>query len=212
MKNKNQEVKKPNIKTEGSEQPTSSQAQPNSNVQSNVSDSVLKKELEAKNQKIAQLTKELENYNANFKKEIEIRTAKAQEQLNTKIADVTNRANEEIKTAKKYAIKDHAEELINIISQINSIVKSSENSANQEVRNYVVGFKMYMSMFDNLLANMGIKEIVVKPGDLFDEKIMNAVDTESSSSVKSGHVTKVNRTGYYLHDRVLIHTDVVVAK
>ena len=60
--------------------------------------------------------------------------------------------------------------------------------------------------------NMGIKKINVKVGDLFDEKIMNAVDTEKTSSVKPNCVSKIVRDGYYLHDRVLIHVDVVVSK
>lgn len=218
MKNKDQ-VAKPNIKTNNNQNNTD-QVKKEEVVKNTASQqttnnndiNALKKEIEIKNQKINQLTIELNNYNANFKKEIETRAAKAQEQLNTKINEITKKSNEEVAIAKKYAIKDHAEELINIISQMNSIIKASENNPSQEVKNYVVGFKMYMNMFENLLLNMGIKKINVKVGDLFDEKIMNAVDTEKTSSVKPNCVSKIVREGYYLHDRVLIHVDVVVSK
>ncbi len=218
MKNKDQ-VAKPNIKTNNQENNTSQPKKeevvknttPPQPINNNEINS-LRKELESKNQKINQLTAELNNYNVNFKKEIEARAAKAQEQLNIKISEITKKSNEEVATAKKYAIKDHAEELINIISQMNSIIKASENNPNQDVKNYVVGFKMYMNMFENLLSNMGIKKINVKIGDVFDEKIMNAVDTEKTSSVKPNCVSKIVREGYYLHDRVLIHVDVVVGK
>ena len=215
MKNKDQDVKKPLFKNG---EPAPNQQTPPSAEQAQaegskgvVADAKFQKELELKNKEIAELKAKIEDYNLNFKKEVEQRSAKAQEILNQKIKEVTDKSAEEVKLAKKYAIKDDAEELINIICQMKSVIASSENNPNEAVKNYVVGFKMYMNMFDSLLEKMGIKEINVKVGDKFDEKIMAAVDTESGS-VKANCVAKIVKPGYYLHDRVLLHVQVVVGK
>lgn len=217
MKNKGQEVKKPVFKSTGDEQ---AQVKKEGETvekdgfkfeQAPTNDKAQSKELESKNKEIAELKAKVEEFNNNFKKEVEARSAKAQEILDQKIKEITEKSAEEIKLAKKFAIKDNAEELINIICQMKSVITSSENNPNEAVRNYVIGFKMYMNMFDNLLANMGIKEIVVKPGDVFDEKIMEAVDTEKGST-KAGHIVRIVKPGYFLHDRVLLHVQVVVGK
>ncbi len=211
MKNKEQDVKKPLFKNGEQPQPTAPE-QPNTDASKGVvADASLKKELELKNKEIAELKAKLDDFNLNFKKEVEQRSAKAQEILNQRVKEVTEKSAEEVKLAKKYAIKDDAEELINIICQMKSVIASSENNPNEAVKNYVVGFKMYMNMFDSLLEKMGIKEINVKVGDKFDEKIMAAVDTESGS-VKTNCVAKIVKPGYYLHDRVLLHVQVVVGK
>ncbi len=205
MKNKDQEIKKPLFKNGEASQTNEEQAE-----NTNVNNAHLAKELEQKNKEIAELRAKLEDFNMNFKKEVEQRSLKAQELLNQKVKEVTEKSAEEVKLAKKYAIKDDAEELINIICQMKSVIASSENNPNDAVRNYVVGFKMYMNMFDQLLEKMGIKEIAVKVGDKFDEKIMAAVDTEAGA--KANHVAKIVKPGYYLHDRVLLHVQVVVGK
>ncbi len=212
MKNKDQDIKKPLFKNGENPQQTSNPEELTSET-SNTStkDAKFTKELELKNKEIAELKAKLEDFNLKFKKEVEQRSAKAQEILNQRIKEVTEKSSEEVRLAKKYAIKDDAEELINIICQMKSVIASSENNPNEAVKNYVIGFKMYMNMFDQLLEKMGIKEIPVKVGDKFDEKIMAAIDTESGS-VKANHVAKIVKPGYYLHDRVLLHVQVVVGK
>lgn len=219
MKNKDQEIKKPNFKTAPSDEnfknytKTEEQSKQSNHTQNISSDTnALKKEIESKNSEIISLRKQLDDLNSKFKSELEAKANKAQELVNQKIEEVTKKANEEIVQIKKYAIKDNAEELINIVSQINSVIASSENNPDPSIKNYVVGFKMYMNMFENLFSSMGIKLIPVKVGDIFDEKVMEAIDTEQNPSIKSGHVCKIIKSGYMLHDRVLIHCQVVVSK
>lgn len=170
-----------------------------------------KKIIEEKDKKIKELSEQLEALNSNFKTELEKRARIAQEQLDKKVAEISSKYAAEATENKKYAIKNNAEELIDIINQINNVIASSENNENPAVRNYVVGFKLYMSMFDNLLMNMGIKEIPIKIGDAFDHNKMEAIDTEKSD-IKSNHVSKIVKKGYTLHDRVIVYAQVIVSK
>ncbi len=170
-----------------------------------------KKLIEEKDKKIKELTEQVNSLNQNFKEELEKRAKLAQEQLDKKVAEISSKYAAEAAENKKYAIKDNAEELIDIISQINNVIASSENVDNPAVKNYVVGFKLYMNMFDNLLLNMGIKEIPIKVGDAFDHNKMEAIDTEKSN-VKSNHVSKIVKKGYTLHDRVIVYAQVIVGK
>lgn len=183
----------------------------NNNIKLEENDKAFKKILEEKDKKIKELSDQIQSLNFNFKIELEKRAKIAQEQLDKKVAEISSKYAQEAAENKKYAIKDNAEELIDIISQINNVINASENNDNPAVKNYVVGFKLYMNMFDNLLSNMGIKEIPIKVGDAFDHNKMEAVDAEKSD-VKSNHVSKILKKGYTLHEKVIVYAQVIVGK
>lgn len=213
MKNKSEDIKinKTEKPVDDNKTKITDQEKAASSNQSNSNEEKYKKELIEKDKKISELNNQINQLNNNFKIELEKRAKLAQEQVNKKVSEIIDKYSNEAKENKKYAIKEYAEELINIISQINAVISSSENNPDPAIKNYVVGFKLYMNMFDNLLTNMGIKEIPVKIGDQFDHNKMEAIDTEKSS-IKSNHVTKIIKKGYILHDRVIVYAQVIVSK
>lgn len=71
---------------------------------------------------------------------------------------------------------------------------------------------MFSAMFKTWLKSIGVEEIEVKVGDQFDPNIMDAIDVEQKPTQKDDHVEKIVSKGYKLHDRIIQHVGVIVAK
>lgn len=177
----------------------------------------LKKELDETNNKLEnyiERIKELEQEKIAtadfFKLELIKKSKLAQEEVNKKIDEITQKLNQELKHSKKYAIEGQAIDLISIISQFESVISIEVDDPS--VKNYLVGFKMFLNMFNNLLADMNISEIKIKIGDNFDEKTMEAVSINSEADIDSNCVTRVSKKGYKLHDKVIQFAKVEVRK
>ena len=69
------------------------------------------------------------------------------------------------------------------------------------------GLKMVIDRFHQVLNEQGVEEIVIKPGQKFDESLMDAVDTAEG---EEGKVVEVKQKGYRLHGTVIRHAKVVV--
>lgn len=170
----------------------------------------LEQELSAKNLKIHNLEKQIHEFNANYKNEIIKKSNEAQIKLEEKIKEYQSKYETELLKSKKYALKDKATELINIINNFDNAVNMP--TTNPEVQNYVKGFAMFANMFKTYLENNGIFEIKINPNDEFDPKTMEAFDTEKKDNLKPNHVVKVIKKGYKLHDMVIVPALVVVSK
>ena len=116
----------------------------------------------------------------------------------------------EIAEIKKYAVADSIPELLNIFSKFDFAV--SQDVDNPKVKNFLVGLKMFSVMFKTWLKSIGVEEIEVKVGDQFDPNIMDAIDVEQKPTQKDDHVEKIVSKGYKLHDRIIQHVGVIVAK
>lgn len=170
----------------------------------------LKQELEDKNKRINDLDKQLNHINSNYKSEIMKKAQEAQALLDAKLKENQNKTDLEIKNIKKYALKDKAIDLINIISNFEMALSSKPTDP--AVQNYLIGFEMFLSMFKNYLSDNNIVEISIKENDPFDDKTMSPLEVQASDSVKSNHVIKVVKKGYKLYDLVIVHATVIVAK
>lgn len=171
---------------------------------------VLEHELNEKNIKIVSLEKQVEALNNSFKTELVKKANEAQIKLQEKIKEYQQKYEIELKNAKKFALRDKAIDLINIINNFENALKTP--STNPEVQNYVKGFMMFSNMFKNYLENNNIIEISVKPNDEFNAKTMEAFDTEKHPNIKPNHVIKIIKKGYKLFDIVIVPVLVVVAK
>ncbi|MGL5245984.1 MAG: nucleotide exchange factor GrpE [Mycoplasmoidaceae bacterium] len=170
----------------------------------------LKKDLSQKSSKINELESTINLLNSKYKNDIVIKSKEAQEKINEKINEYKTKIDSEISEIRKYAIKNNAIELIHIINQFSSVVNSKIE--NEQVRNYVNGFKMFIGMFENLLNSMSINKLLIREDDKFDENTMEAVDIYIDKNKEENTVHKVVKDGYKLHDQILIYAQVVVYK
>lgn len=170
----------------------------------------LQEELNAKNQKILMLEKQVEALNNSFKTELIKKANEAQAKLQEKVKEYQTKFETELKNAKKFALRDKAVDLINIINNFDNAVNMPNK--NPEIQNYVKGFMMFSNMFKNYLENNNITEIKVNVNDEFNAQTMEAFDAEQNPNFKPNHVIKVIKKGYKLHDVVIIPALVLVSK
>ena len=78
------------------------------------------------------------------------------------------------------------------------------NSTNvsEEVKNWLVGFKMIKNQFENLLKNNGVKIITTQKNDDFNPEIHNSIE-EVESDLKPGKIVEIVKFGYWYNDRLL---------
>lgn len=170
----------------------------------------LKTQIEAKQNKIYELNNKYDQLNKDFVNIINQKASEAQKQVDNEIKNFQAKYEKEIAEIKKYAVADSIPELLNIFSKFDFAV--SQDVDNPKVKNFLVGLKMFSAMFKTWLKSIGVEEIEVKVGDQFDPNIMDAIDVEQKPTQKDDHVEKIVSKGYKLHDRIIQHVGVIVAK
>ncbi|AKU80042.1 nucleotide exchange factor GrpE [Spiroplasma turonicum] len=138
---------------------------------------------------------------------------KLEEEKLMAVADSQNtvkRFQNEYLNIKKYAGEKLASNILPAIDMFRSVLNSSPE--NPEIKNYLMGFEMIVSQIDQALSNSGISRIDVKEGDDFDPELHSAIEQIETEKFSSGKITNVISNGYKLHDRVIKHANVKVAK
>ncbi|ASP28505.1 molecular chaperone GrpE (heat shock protein) [Spiroplasma corruscae] len=129
------------------------------------------------------------------------------------IADNQNtvkRFQNEYLVIKKYGGEKLASNILPAIDMFRSVISSSPE--NPEIKNYLMGFEMIINQIDQALSNSGVSIIEVKEGDDFNPEIHSAIEQIETDKYSSGKITNVISNGYKLHDRVIKHANVKVAK
>lgn len=127
-----------------------------------------------------------------------------------KIQTMARRHNEEEIKTRKYGGARLAQELIPALDLFKKILEIPVK--NEEVKNYLMGFDMISKQIDQILSNNGISKIPAKVGDEFDPHLHEATEVVETTEIPSGKIAAINSNGYKLHDRVIKHTNVKVAK
>ncbi|MBQ4209370.1 nucleotide exchange factor GrpE [bacterium] len=155
------------------------------------------------NDNLEKLKKDMNLHNEQFKELIAKKTKEANDQLIKKMKELENKSKNELEHAKKYAIKNQALELINIINQMEIACNFKLND--EKLINYQKGFKLILTMFINLLTKLNIT--IIKPviGQEFDGKIMECIEVVSSINPpkKDNTIVEIVNNGYKLHDYIL---------
>lgn len=111
---------------------------------------------------------------------------------------------------KKYGGEKIASEILPAIDTFRKVLQSTPD--NTEIKNYLMGFEMIINQMDQGLANAGVTLIQTKVGDDFSAEEHSAVEEVETEAVASGKISSVISNGYKLHDRVIKHAIVKVAK
>lgn len=116
----------------------------------------------------------------------------------------------EHKEQQQYANADLATALLPIIDSFGRALQFK--TVNQDLKNFLVGFKMIYKNLQSALTAIGVELITAKPGDIFNHNLHHAIANEATTLYPAGHIMKIVNDGYRLHDRILRHTEVIVAK
>ena len=113
--------------------------------------------------------------------------------------DAKYRAN--LADAKKYAIKDQALDLIDVINQFE--IACNYQLTDEKLINYQKGFKMFLTKFYKLLEDWHIIQIQPQVGQEFEPAVMECFETVSDLSKTNNTICEVIHNGYKLYDHIL---------
>lgn len=117
---------------------------------------------------------------------------------------------EEEKQNRKYSGSRLAQDILKPIDLFKKIVAMPASSP--EVKNYLMGFDLIAKQLDQALNANGIEQIAIKIGDTFNPQLHEATEVIETDEFKPNAIVEIIANGYKLHDRVLIHSLVKVAK
>jgi molecular chaperone GrpE len=121
---------------------------------------------------------------------------------------------------KKHAIKERSELvkfgaerlLIEVLSVMDNFDRALDMKVTPEnVDTYVKGVNMTANELKSMVQKFGVVEINCE-GSPFDPMIQEALGAEETDLVKEGHVFKVYKKAYKLHDKIIRPAQVIVAK
>lgn len=107
----------------------------------------------------------------------------------------------------KYSNMYLIEKLLPALDQFNLVV--SYDVQNQELKNYLTGFKMINDQIFKILEEDGLK-LVETEGKQFDPKYHFAAEKEKDETKQKGEILRTTQTGYIYKERVIRPAIVVV--
>lgn len=169
--------------------------------------------------KICELEKEIKELKSKYKKYeeelnkkfldlIEKKSQEASKILSEKQQEIENKYKNIFLEKQKYLYESQMSDLVEIISQFTTIVNAPVKD--DVVKNYLIGFQMYINKFKNLLIDLEINEITPKIDEEFNSQYMNAVDTVEVEESKKNMVLAVYSPAYKLHERIIKLSEVKV--
>ncbi len=126
----------------------------------------------------------------------------------------------EFETYKRNAIKERSEiskygserlitDILTVADNFDRALSTKLTPETIEV--YAQGVKMTAAELKSVLSRFGVNEIKCE-GLPFDPNVHEALGAEESDTVAEGHILKVFRSAYKLHDRLVRPAQVIVAK
>jgi molecular chaperone GrpE len=102
--------------------------------------------------------------------------------------------------------------LVDILGIMDNFERAMENRPTPEsLNNFVKGIEMTQSEFRSALQKHGVSE-VPSLGVAFDPMVHEALSSEETVDYKPGHIARVFKKPYKLHDKVIRPGQVVVAR
>ncbi|CCE66762.1 nucleotide exchange factor GrpE [Candidatus Mycoplasma haematominutum] len=160
-------------------------------------------ELESKVAKYEAQEKTLKDeLNKKFLSAISKKSEEAIKLIQEKERELERKYLEKFEEQKKFIYESQLSELVDIVARLEGVVKSA--SGNREVQNYLAGFRLFLTQFEQLFSSWNIAEIVPRLHQEFDSEVMESLETTpvNEDSLKN-KVVHIFSKGYKLHDRVI---------
>lgn len=135
-----------------------------------------------------------------------------QDQLKRTLADLANvrrRHAKEMEQVRDAAVDALARELLPVLDNFHLALEAHEQQRTTDVHSMIEGLRMVRSLLEAALERHGVREIEGR-GHPFDPTRHDAVGLHEDTSVAPGHIAKVLQRGYYLADKVLRPSRVLV--
>lgn len=102
--------------------------------------------------------------------------------------------------------------VVDILGVLDNFERALEIKPTAEsLETYTKGIEMTQAELKSVLQKFGVNEIPSQ-GQMFDPSIHEALSSEETEAVKPGHISRVFKKPYKLHDKVIRPGQVVVAK
>ncbi|WP_342256360.1 nucleotide exchange factor GrpE [Spiroplasma endosymbiont of Poecilobothrus nobilitatus] len=124
--------------------------------------------------------------------------------------NLKKRIHEEVADIKRYRAAGMAEKLLPTLDSFERALQVT--NVTPEVKNFLTGFEMIYRMFKTVFEEEGITAMETKVGEHFNSNFHSAIEIIKTTDVSSGCIVKILQKGYMIHDRVLRHASVQVAK
>ncbi len=157
-----------------------------------------------------ELNSTINKINQDFIIKVNEKANEANKILQAKIKETQDKSEKELSNLKKYALSDSIIGLLQILNQFS--LATNHKVEDPKLIKFYDGFKIFNTLFNNWLKEIGVIKINVKVGDEFDPNIMDAVDIFKDSNLENNKVYKIIEDGYKLHERVIYHAKVIVVK
>jgi molecular chaperone GrpE len=130
-------------------------------------------------------------------------------------ADVENiqrRSQNEIVSARKFAIEGFARELLSVVDSLNQAAMVEMDEAQGEaVIKMKEGLELTLKQFEKIMEKFGIAAVEAQVGTRFDPDVHQAISMVDSNEAESGSIVIVMQKGFTLKDRLLRPAMVVIA-
>ncbi|CBY92052.1 heat shock protein GrpE [Mycoplasma haemofelis str. Langford 1] len=167
----------------------------------------LKAKLKEWEDKFSELEKESNQRLLEF---VEKKSKEASDIIAKKEEEISQRYKKELEEAKDYLYEKPLASLVGVISQFEAVIKMT---VDPNISQYLVGFRMFLTQFNDLLREFSISIIEPKGGDEFDSSFMEATVVEKvSDDSLNNKVISVFSKGYRLKDRIIRLASVKVGK
>ena len=131
-------------------------------------------------------------------------------------ADVENirrRSQNEIISARKYAIEKFAQELLGVLDSLDQASKVEMGDTNSEpVSKMKEGLELTLKQFATAMEKFGIMAVEASPGLKFNPEVHQAISMVPTMEVEPDHILCVMQKGFLLKDRLLRPAMVVIAQ
>ena len=137
--------------------------------------------------------------------EFQEKIKKLEEALLREKAEVQNykrRKDEEVVRIVKYAEEDIVSEFLPILDNFERAIKMDDNNLDDEVSEFLEGFKMIYCGIKGMLEKFEVKEIECL-GKEFDPTYHQGVSTAKDDTKESGIILEVYQKGYMYKDKVI---------
>lgn len=153
----------------------------------------------------------LDNERQQLITKLEEKSKAAQLQVEQKLSHLELTKQEEIQKMKENISSDIIIAFIDPILLFESSIQNSPKD-NPAVSAYLQGYSMIINMFKDKLDSLGVQQIDVRVGDVFNEKFMAAFDVEEAPGIEPNKVIRVVGKGFVLNKKIIKYVSVVVSK
>ncbi len=131
-------------------------------------------------------------------------------------ADVENirrRSQNEIVSARKYALEKFAQELLGVLDSLDQASKVELGETGSEpVSKMKEGLELTLKQFATAMEKFGITPVEAAPGMKFNPDLHQAISMAPTDEVEPDHISSVMQKGFLLKDRLLRPAMVVIAQ